>query len=462
MIRGMWMAVVVALLLASSAEAGRLRCVTKKDLKVSLRGRDKSTSWVILKSGTDIEIRNRAKDWTEVATADGFARAATVYLTQACTLPRAVRSAPTVARTSEPTPEWAKVPVASAATTSPTATGTAPVVSTVATPTAATNEPVGAAPDAALATVEPEWVVPKGVIVRAADQPSPPAEDTVQATPQAPWEATGGAYEDLEIADVTSGVSRRLVAVLDLRANESAGKIAAALTTVLNADLGSRDGLRTISRNEVKSVIEHQATSQLLGCESVGCAADLAKLLDAELVVAGSVEVIENAHVMSVSLIDPTIPRVLGREELAWRGDPDEMITVVGPIVDRLLAGARAGVLQGTVEVFAPDGAAIIVDGIQVGLSPLSPVPTSVGVHQLLVTKDGYEPATHNVAVGVGVNTIVRTQLVEQPYYTQWWFWTATGGGLLAAAGVAVGVTTYGVLENAKTQSPRAVLGGKP
>ncbi len=452
MIRGMWMAVIVALLLASSAEAGRLRCVTKKDLKVSLRSRDKSTSWVILKSGTDIEIRNRAKDWTEVATADGFARAATVYLSQACTLPRAVRSTSTVARTSEPTPEWAKVPVASAATTSPTGTGTA---------TATANEPVGAAPEAALARVEPEWVVPKGVIVRAADQPSPPAEDTVQATPQAPWESTGGAYEDLEIADVTSGVSRRLVAVLDLRANESAGKIAAALTTVLNADLGSREGLRTISRNEVKSVIEHQATSQLLGCESVGCAADLAKLLDAELVVAGSVEVIENAHVMSVSLIDPTIPRVLGREELAWRGDPDEMITVVSPIVDRLLAGARAGVLQGTVEVFAPDGAAIIVDGIQVGLSPLSPVPTSVGVHQVLVTKDGYEPATHTVAVGVGVNTIVRTQLVEQPYYTQWWFWTATGGGLLAAAGVAVGVTTYGVLENARTQPPRAVLGGK-
>ena len=464
MIRGMWMPIVVGLLLSSSAEAGRLRCVTKKDLKVSLRSRDKSTSWVILKSGTDIEIRNRAKDWTEVATADGFARAATVYLTQACTLPRAVRSTSTVARTSEPTPEWAKVPVASAATTSPPATGTAaaPVVSMVETPTAAANETVGAAPEAALARVEPEWVVPKGVIVRAADQPSPPAEDTVQATPQAPWESTGGAYEELEIADVSSGVARRLVAVLDLRANESAGKIAAALTTVLNADLGSRDGLRTISRNEVKSVIEHQATSQLLGCESVGCAADLAKLLDAELVVAGSVEVIENAHVMSVSLIDPTIPRVLGREELAWRGDPDEMITVVSPIVDRLLAGARAGVLQGTVEVFAPDGAAIIVDGIQVGLSPLSPVPTSVGVHQVLVTKDGYEPATHTVAVGVGVNTILRTQLIEQPYYTQWWFWTATGGGLLAAAGVAVGVTTYGVLENAKTQSPRAVLGSKP
>jgi hypothetical protein len=464
-VRGMCVPLVAMLLVASSAEAARPRCVTKKDLKVSLKNRDKTTTWMILKAGSDIEIRNRAKDWTEVGTADGFARAATVYLAQACTLPPRARTiAPATTVAAAPTPDWAKVPTTPKVAETPASTPvTAPVSTPVTAPVAETpaTAVVAVTPSTPAPEPEPEWTVPKGVVVRAPEQAQPATEDTVQTGPQLPWDATGGAYEDLEIGDVTSGVARRLVAVLDLKANESAGKIASALTTVLNADLGSRDGLRTISRNEVKSVIEHQATSQLLGCESVGCAADLAKLLDAELVVAGSVEVIENAHVMSVSLIDPTIPRVLGREELAWRGDPDEMIGVVGPIVDRLLAGARAGVLQGTVEVFAPDGAAIIVDGIQVGTAPLSPQPTSVGVHQVLVTKDGYEPATYDVAIGVGVNTIVRSQLIEQPYYTQWWFWTATGGGLLAAAGVAVGVTTWGVLENAKTQAPRAVLGSK-
>ena len=241
-----------------------------------------------------------------------------------------------------------------------------------------------------------------------------------------------------------------------------AGKIAAALTTVLNADIGAREGLRTISRNEVKSVVEHQATSQLLGCESVGCAADLAKLLDAELIVAGSVEVIENAHVMSVSLIDPTVPRILGREELAWHGDPDDMIEVVRPIVDRLLAGAKASSLLGTVEVFAPEGATVIVDGREVGKTPLAPVATTVGTHKVLVQKDGFEPATWAVAVAANDNTLLRTQLVEQPWYTQWWFWTATGGGLLVAASTAVGVTAYGIVEAQRAAPPRGVLGEKP
>jgi len=462
------------MLASSSAHAARTRCTTKTPLKVSLKNRDKSTTWVILKAGTDIEVRNRAADWTEIGTADGFARAATVYLKDACALPpiaklRAQKKAATAVAAATPneSPDWAKLPAgAKPDGTKPDGTkpdGTKPDATTPdATQPDATPTTVVEAPVIAPAEPEPEWVVPKGVTVSTADRPAPIVEDTVTAAPTTPWESSDGLYEDLELDDVTTGVGRRLVAVNDLRANESAGKIAAALTTVLNADIGAREGLRTISRNEVKSVVEHQATSQLLGCESVGCAADLAKLLDAELIVAGSVEVIENAHVMSVSLIDPTVPRILGREELSWHGDPDDMIEVVRPIVDRLLAGAKASSLIGTVEVFAPEGATVIVDGKEVSKTPLAPVAVTVGTHKVLVQKDGFEPATYAVAVAANDNTLLRTQLIEQPWYTQWWFWTATGGGLLVAASTAVGVTAYGIVEAQRAAPPRGVLGEKP
>ena len=79
----------------------------------------------------------------------------------------------------------------------------------------------------------------------------------------------------------------------------------------------------------------------------------------------------------------------------------------------------------------------------------------------MLLSQGGYETQSRDAAVANKENTILRAELVEEPFYTQWWFWTATGGGLLAAASVAVGVTTYGVLENAKSQPPRLVLGVK-
>ncbi len=448
---------VVALGAAPEARAVRTICTTNKALKVSLKKPDKSTSWVVLPTGTLVEIRARAKDWSEVGTVDGFARAASIYLDQACALPALRAAGARIAKKPEATTE-PKTPPKTEAETEPTTTTPTPPTVALATPTPTTPEPTPepTPPEA------PRWVIPEGVTAPDSTQPELPAEQTVSAQPQRPWEAEGSVYEELDLKDIGTGVGRRLVAVLDLKANAGAEKLSEALTTVLNADLGGRDGLRAISRNEVKSVIEHQAEAQLTGCASVNCAADLAKLLDAELVVAGSVDVIEDAHVLSVSLIDPAVPMVLTREQIAWRDDPDEMIAAIRPVVDRLLAGSGASALSGTLEVFAQGGTTIVVDGKEVGRTPLDlPLTLGVGIHRLLLTQGGFESQTHDAAVANGENTILRAELVEEPYYTQWWFWTATGGGLLAAAGVAVGVTAYGVLENAKSQPPRLVVGAK-
>ena len=450
---------------ATEAGAVRTICTTKKALKVSLKKPDKSTSWVVLPTGTLVEIRARAKDWSEVGTVDGFARAASIYLDQACALPpmaaagsrTAKKSAP---KKAEPTPTTPPTtPPTAVAVTEPTTTPTTPDP-TGPDPTA--PEPTTPEPEPTVVADGPRWIVPDNVKAPDPTQPEPHVDETISGVPSKPWAAESTVYEELDVTDIGTGVGRRLVAVLDLKANEGAEKLSEALTTVLNADLGGRDGLRAISRNEVKSVIEHQAEAQLTGCASVNCAADLAKLLDAELVVAGSVDVIEDARVLSVSLIDPAVPQVLTREQIAWRDDPDEMIAAIRPVVDRLLAGSGAAALGGTLEVFAQGGTMVVVDGKEMGQTPLpSPLSLSVGIHRVLLSQGGFETQSRDAAVAHRENTILRAELVEEPFYTQWWFWTATGGGLLAAAGVAVGVTTYGVLENAKNQPPRLVLGAK-
>ena len=466
---------IVVVLGSFEARAARTICTTNKPLKVSLKKPDKSTSWVVLPTGTFIEIRARAKDWSEVGTVNGFARAASIYLDAACSLPPMAPPGTRTAKKSEPkktpatttpeapttvavtdhTPKTPPLPPPTTPTEEPATTATTATTTTTTTTTTPPAEPV-------VAETTPRWVVPEGVWAPHPGKPEPPAEETISGVPSRAWVSDSVIYEELDVSDISSGVGRRLVAVLDLTGNAGAEKLSEALTTVLNADLGAREGLRAISRNEVRSVIAHQADAQLTGCSSVNCAADLAKLLDAELIVAGTVDVIEDARVMSITLIDPAVPQVLTREQIAWRDDPDDMIAAVRPVVDRLLAGAGAAALSGSLEIFAQGGTLVVVDGKEIGTTPLqAPLNLGVGVHRVLLSQGGYETQSRDAAVANKENTILRAELVEEPFYTQWWFWTATGGGLLAAAGVAVGVTTYGVLENAKSQPPRLVLGAK-
>ncbi len=256
-------------------------------------------------------------------------------------------------------------------------------------------------------------------------------------------------------------LGKRLVAVLDFKAGLGAEGVAQALTTIVTAEVGARDGLTALSRNELKAIVANQANAALLGCESVSCAADLAKLANAELVVAGTVERLGGAHVVSLTLIDPAVPSVLDRQEVAWRGSPEAMMSLARPYVDRLFAAGKAASYVGALEVFAPDGALVVVDGKAIGTAPLkaSIHDLATGVHTIDLTQPGFVSHNSEVVIARGETTIARVELVEQPFYTQWWFWTATGGSVLVAGGAAAGLITLGIFETVKDKPARVVLG---
>src|SRR5690606_25289752 len=104
-----------------------------------------------------------------------------------------------------------------------------------------------------------------------------------------------------------------LVAVLDLRASDGSEALASALATVVAAELAARDDVRAVSRNELQALVTHKAEQALLGGESVKCAADLGKLVEADLVITGAVERAGEAYVFSLSLIDPVVGDVKER-----------------------------------------------------------------------------------------------------------------------------------------------------
>jgi len=267
-------------------------------------------------------------------------------------------------------------------------------------------------------------------------------------------------------ADEAVAAPPKLVAVLDLKATPGAEAAATALTTMLVAEVAAVEGHKAISRNEIKSILAHSADAQLAGCNEARCAADVAHLVNADVLVAGTVDKVGGATVVSLSLIDAgatdatTGPAVLGRQEAAFRGPDDQLLTLARPLIQRLFDGPNAGKHRGSLELFAEEGAGVFVDGKDVGKTPLpslKDLPT--GVHSVAFSKDGRVSQNFDVVIARNEPTVIRVELIEESLFEQGWFWATAGGVVLVAGGTAAGITTYALLN--QNNPSRAVL-GKP
>ncbi len=282
------------------------------------------------------------------------------------------------------------------------------------------------------------------------------AQDEEAAAPAEPTPAATA------VTTTTSAKESKLVAVLDLKAGEGAARQASALTTMLTAEVSAHDGHRAVSRNELQALLQHQTMAQLSGCDEARCMADVAHLVNADYVVSGSVEKLEGATVVALTLIDAGAEggdaTVVGRQKAAWRGSDEELLLVMRPLVHRLFDPAQAHAHKGELELFLPEGAEVFLNDKALGTAPLTRVadlPT--GVHRLHVKKDGYSDENVDLVVARNETTIVRVDLEPIPLLEQPWFWATAGGVVLIAGGLAAGVTTYAILT--QDQPTKVVLG---
>lgn len=279
-----------------------------------------------------------------------------------------------------------------------------------------------------------------------ADQPLPAAPEVEPAT------APGPSPDSRALAVEQP----RSVAVLDLRSTEATEAIARALTVVVTSEVAATRGYRVISRNDLRTMLTHQTDGQLLGCTDVRCMADIGRLAAADLIVAGGVERLEEALVFSLELIDPTVPRVVERQTATWRDGPDRMVELARPYVDRLLSGSRAQTFHGDLEVIAPAGASVTIDGNASGIAPLAHPVTglSTGVHRIEAHLAGYVPGGMDVVVVRGETALARIAMVTEesrrPWYGRWWVWGSIGGGLALLGGTGIAVAIASTLNNPK------------
>ncbi len=246
----------------------------------------------------------------------------------------------------------------------------------------------------------------------------------------------------------------KLVAVLDLRSSKDTQASARALSLLVASEVGATPGYRAISRNDLRNLLAHQSDAQMLGCDDVKCLSDIARLAAADLLVAGSVEKIENAYVFSLQLIDPVQARVLERQAATWSDDPDRIVELARPLVARILAGPAGQQMSGALEILAPEKTVINLDGKRLGLAPLKHAITGLatGPHTIEAHLDGFEPYRHQVVVVNKERSLLQVQLVDsdslKPWYSRWWVWGSVGGGLALVGGATAAVLAYQATQN--------------
>jgi hypothetical protein len=188
------------------------------------------------------------------------------------------------------------------------------------------------------------------------------------------------------------------------------------------------------------------------------CLAAIGKRLGVEVIVAGTVAAMGDSYILNIKAVDVASGSQLRRiatEPL--RGSPDELIDAIRVAAYRLLAPDQ---LHGAIVVLSDlVGAAVLVDGERIGMTPL-PAPIAklgLGEHTLRVEAKGYEPfedtivvrfqkasrvtvrlaaaATLSSTAGAGA-TLVRAR--RRPWYSSPWVYLGVGA-VAVGAGVLIG-----------------------
>lgn len=229
--------------------------------------------------------------------------------------------------------------------------------------------------------------------------------------------------------------------------------------------LGKRPGFSVIAPDDIRAILEQEAHKQLLGCDEESCLAELGGALGADVLIKGRISKLDNGYAIALSLVDAQRAEARGHASEVWKGESIGLLELVEPMVDRLFA-PKGAVLTGILTISGvADGSQILVDDQVRGTAPagqMAGIPT--GARRVQVVHEGHVPIERWVVIKNGGTTTlaVRQETVERdPFYSTWWFWTATAAGVAGAAvgaafllqggNAGVGATGVSVMVNGDT-----------
>ncbi|MFO0621390.1 MAG: PEGA domain-containing protein [Polyangia bacterium] len=214
--------------------------------------------------------------------------------------------------------------------------------------------------------------------------------------------------------------------------------------------------LSLIPAGDLEATLSGEA--QLQGCHTELCYERLGRLLDSQLVTRyrvkrGSGEgKAATAWKLSVEILDVEVGAMGAKltEECAACTDK-QAAEKLGDMVKRAVIECVARPRGGLEVRSEPSGAAVFVDGTELGITPYKRV-TFAGSHKVVLRHVGFRSEQVDVVVEDGQKQKIERKLAsgadpapvivmeKAPVYKKWWFWVALGGAAVVAAGVTAGV----------------------
>ena len=232
-------------------------------------------------------------------------------------------------------------------------------------------------------------------------------------------------------AVVSLQAQQAVIAVADIDADGLSNFQIKVVLNRLESELVSLGTYEVTSRQEVEKILQEQRLQQA-GCTDQSCAAQIGRLLNADLMLmpsvlydskSGEVSVtlklvdVETARIKTSITKDATVNKVKDINDLLqdylielYRKESGETATrtQLGS-ADRAIKTETYGNLEIRTD---PSGVKIVIDNEEQGFSPKLFEQLETGVHSLVLTYPGYEPLKKSVLVTEGETAVVNELLV--------------------------------------------------
>lgn len=287
------------------------------------------------------------------------------------------------------------------------------------------------------------------------------------------------AHAEKQPAGGAPGMPPRLVAIAPLVTldTEDTSAPIKKLTAALEAAIGTMPGLKVVPAASVADAIKKAKKPQLRSCEGdAACIAELGRLVNANLVIAGQIGGLGESRVVYLNATDVATAKEVRSTTLAL-GTKEDPTGPAAAVVRLLDPTKHRGTLHFAIDV---TGTTVYVNGARVKLTATNDLSLEVGTQAIRVTHPEYRDfvrfidvpfgKTVDVPVGMTQYPIIRRDikgnpitrggevLVDPPIYRRWY--VVAGGAVLLT--IAAAMITAAIVNDLPKTPCRIVGSNEP